>query len=404
MIRNNPKACLAATGAALMLLLSACESSGTSRLAGIGAPGGDGGSGNGGTGGDGSGGTGGTGGTGGDGGTGGTGGTGGNGGPGGTGGNGANGGLGMVTDQLQPVLATAGNAVLGVSDAQSQLTSPIASAIPVAAPLTGTITKVLNDTGTALVDVGDGRVLLVDGVKGVVGDVLTLNLGNQPITTAAGGGQGALGVGLLSSDQPTGTIGTVGVLTAGNAVKAVVNGVANVTVANVTAPGGGIANNLLNVSLAGNNLVGNGGPAAINANVLPSGLSAVPGGSGGITSVVNNVPVVGGVVAPVVSTVTNVASNVPVVGSVISTTAGVTSGGSGVGGALAPVTSTVQNVAANLPVVGNVVSGTTGGGAPAGGLLAPVTSVVGGVVSGLTNGAASGQTNANNGLLGVLKR
>ena len=399
-------------GSALLLTLAGCESNGKYRIASVGNPGG-----NGGTGGSGDGGTGGTGGTGGNGGAsdggaggsggsggpggsgangglggtggmGGTGGTGGAGGPGGAGGAGGDSGLATLIDQAPPVLITAGNAVLGVADAQAGLTDQVAAAIPLTAPLTGTVTKVLNDTGNVLVDVGEGRTLLVEGAQHVIGDVLNINLGGKQLTSSADGTPGAIGLNLASATQANGTLASAGLLSAGNTVHAVVNGVAGVTVANVTAPGGGVAGNLLNVSLGGNNLIGNGQPALVNANVLPGGLPGAPGGNGGNSGgLVGNLPVVGSVVAPVVSTVASATGNVPVVGSVVAgLTGGAAAPGNGNGNPL-PTTG-------NLPVVGAVV-----------GAVAPVVSnvpVVGSVVNGLTGGNAGGATGGQGSLLGGL--
>jgi hypothetical protein len=76
------------------------------------------------------------------------------------------------------------------------------------------------------------------------------------------------------------------VLTSGQVATANVNGVANVAVANVTAPGGGLSNQLLNVAVADHQIPG-GNPALINANLL-SGAA----GGGALTPVTN---LVGGV-------------------------------------------------------------------------------------------------------------
>ena len=361
---------------AVALLLSACESTGSSRFAGVGAGnpgsgsgsgGGSGGGTDGGTGGGTGGGSGGPGG--------GTGGTGG--GAGGGAGSGSGSGSGNVVtaalEQVSPVLVTAGNAVLGVSDGQGGLTTPIATALPVAQPVTGTITRILNDAGTVLVDAGEGRTLLLQGAQGVVGDLVTIDVGGRNVTNGLNGTAGAIGVGVLGGTQPTGTVASVGVLNAGNTALATVNGLANVSVTNVTAPTGGVANNLLNVALGGNQLLGTGDPALVNASLLPGGL-ALPGtGSGGL-------PATG----PVTGTV----------GAVVQSATGLL-GGTGATGALG---STVQQVTESVLAPIGVGAGATTGGAQAGagataspgGLLAPVTGAVGGVVGGLTGGLTGG--------------
>lgn len=292
------------------------------------------------------------------------------------------------------MLATAGNAVLGVANGAGAVTTPIATAVPLAQPITGTITRMLNDTGTALVDVGQGRTLLVNGVKGVVGDALTIAVGNNPVLTAANGAPGAIGVAALGTAAPAGTLATAGVLNAGNVVSATVNGVANVSVANVTAPTGGASANLVNLALNNTNVIGNGQPALVNANLLPGGVPT----TGGITNVastvtgaVGGVPVAGPVAAGVVGAVANTVGTAGnVVSQVVNTATSAT-------GAAAPVLSTVT-----------AATGGAGATGATGGLLAPVGTIVNGVVSALpavsagasASGATNGQTGLVSGLLG----
>lgn len=343
--RKSPggKVMALAACSAFALLLSACESTGGTRFASVGSGGG----GSGGSGTDGSGGS--TGGTGG--GSGGTGGGsgGGTGSGGGGSGSGAGGSLSTALEQVSPVLVTAGNAVLGVSDGQGNVTTPISTALPVTQPITGTITRVLTDTGTVLVDAGEGRTLLLQGAQGVVGDVLSIDVGGRTVTSGLDGTTGAIGVGALGGTQPTGTVATVGVLNAGNAALATVNGIADVRVTNITSPTGGIADNLLNVALGGNQLLGSGSPGLINANVLPDGAALPGGGTGGLTSTVQQVT--GGLLAPVGLGAGAVAD------------AGASTGGTGIG-------------------AGAGAGASTG----AGGLLAPVTGVVSGTLGTLGSG------------------
>ena len=387
--------------AALALTLSACESSGNLRLGSIGTPGSGGASGN--DGGSGSGGTGNTGGSGNTGGTGGTGGTGNTGGTGGTGGTGTtptnSGGPinAAVTDVAGPVLVTAGNAVLGVSNGSGTVLTPVATALPVAQPVTGTITKILTDTGTVLVDAGQGRALLVEGLVGVVGDVVNINVGDKAVTTPLGGGLGAVGLGVLGDTQPTGSIATAGVLNAGNTVLASVNGLADVRVSNVTAPTGGASGDLLNVALGGNQLLGSGDPGLINANLLPGGLPAVgqTGGTAGILSPVTQTVETltgGGTSGGLVETVSGVVGSTPILGGGASAGAsGSVDGSAGGGGLLSGVTTTL--------------TGTVSGGSTVesgGGLLSPVTGTVQGV-TGTVEGVTGAVQGVTSGLLGGLR-
>jgi len=373
------------TCAALMFALSGCESAGGLRVGGIGTPGsgstadsgGGSGSGGGGTTAD----AGGSGSAGGGAGAGAGAGAGGSAG-GGTQAGGSTGGTGSGTKQAVagPALVTAGNAVLGVSNGQGGVLTPVATALPVAQPVTGTITKVLNDTGTVLVDAGQGRTLLVEGARGVAGDVLTINVGDRAVTSPLGGGQGAIGAGVLGNTQPGGTIASAGVLNAGNSVLADVNGVAGVRVSNVTASTGGISGDLVNAALGGNqSLGGANNPALINANLLPNGVPAV------------GQPGVSGLTTPVTQAVGNVASNV--------------TGNSGVG---ATVNGAANGTVAGTPVLGTGAGANAGANAGVtnsaanGGLLGPVATTVNGAVNGTgalapvgatVNGAVNGAAN-----------
>ena len=356
---------LAACSAAA-LLLSACESNGGARFAGVGAgsPGSGSGSGSGGGGTDGGstgggstgGGSTGGGGTGTGSGTGAGGSTGSGSGGTGTGSSGST--LSTALQQVSPVLVTAGNAVLGVADGQGNVTTPIATALPVAQPVTGTITRVLTDTGTVLVDAGEGRTLLLQGAQGVVGDVVSINVADRTITTGLNGTTGAIGLGTLGDTQPPGAVASLGVLNAGNSALATVNGIADVRVTNVTAPTGGIADNLLNVALSGNQTLGTGDPALVNASLLPGGVTAPATGSvtGPVTGVVGAVTGAGGT------------------GGLGSTVQQVT------GGLLSPVGVTADATA------GSSTSASTGATTNPGGALAPVTGAVSGTVNNLTTG------------------
>jgi hypothetical protein len=59
---------------------------------------------------------------------------------------------------------------------------------------------VLGDTGQVLADTGNGKTLLLDGVQKSVGDVVTINLGNQGVTSSADT-PGAIGLSVLSPTQ-----------------------------------------------------------------------------------------------------------------------------------------------------------------------------------------------------------
>ena len=209
---------------AMAISLAACSTSGTTRLAGIGSGGG--GTGQGGTGDDGSGsgtgnGSSGNGGT-------------GNGGAGnggtGTGGTGsgsagtlaglpigsitgptgvANTGILPNTGQagqpspLAPVLVTAGNAALGLSDVTGQLGG--ATGATGLGQVTNAVTQTLANTGNALKNGASGQTPLVDGITNAVSPVATVALGG---TTLIGDGSGQSLV-AVSAGQPATGNGTV---------------------------------------------------------------------------------------------------------------------------------------------------------------------------------------------------
>jgi hypothetical protein len=211
---------------AMAISLAACSTSGTTRLAGIGSgSGGSGGTGTGtgqgGTGDDGSGsgtgnGSSGNGGTG----TGGTG-TGGT----GTGSAGTLAGLpiGSITgptgvantgilpntgqasqpSPLAPVLVTAGNAALGLSDVTGQLGG--ATGATGLGQVTNAVTQTLANTGNALKNGASGQTPLVDGITNAVSPVATVALGG---TTLIGDGSGQSLV-AVSAGQPATGNGTV---------------------------------------------------------------------------------------------------------------------------------------------------------------------------------------------------
>ena len=223
---------------AMALSLAACNTSGSTRLAGIGPGGGTGtGSGGDGSGGgdNGSGNGGGSSGTGsggsgtGSGGGSGTGGTGSGGtGSGGTGSGGTGTGgtlaslpIGAITGSggvantgvlpnvgqagqafpLAPVLVAAGNAALGLGSAHAGLAQVVNGVAPALEPATDAVTQVLTNTGTALNDGASGKTPLVDGVTKAVAPVATVALGG---TTLIGDASGTSLVAVSAGSPATG--------------------------------------------------------------------------------------------------------------------------------------------------------------------------------------------------------
>ncbi len=233
---------------ALALTLSACGSSGAYRIASIGdVPGGVTGDSGGGTGGGGTSDGGGTSGGGtGSGGTGG-GGTGTGGTDTGTGGAGT-GGIGTAAvGPLGTVLVSAGNATIGLAGKHNALAETVNHTLPVATPVTGTVTGVLAKTGQTLVDLGSGRTAVLNSAKGILGEVVTLNLGSGNVVGASKGSS-LLGVGVLSATPASGSLASVnlgtgaagGGLTGGLAGGGTGGGVVNTVATTVNGVVGGV--------------------------------------------------------------------------------------------------------------------------------------------------------------------
>lgn len=179
---------LPAMASAMALVLAGCGGSGTTRIASIGsvpdaaatsdAGGGTGGGSGGGSGGGGSG--------------------NGNGSSGGTGGGSGPGG-GTPT-LAGPILVTAGNAVIGLGDKHAGLAGTINGKLPATGAVTGTVTAVLRKTGQTLVDLGNGRSAVLNTAGGVVGKLVTIDLGSGRVVGAPGQ-RGLIGVAALTPTQ-----------------------------------------------------------------------------------------------------------------------------------------------------------------------------------------------------------
>ena len=179
-----------------LLAVQACSSSGGYRVASIGDVGATGNAGSDGTGSTGS--------------TGATGGTGATGSTGGTGATGSTGATGMQGGLGAGLITTAGNVVIGASGKHGQLANTVNGVVPALTPVTGTVTAVLRDTGQTLVDIGNGQTVSLNTVKGVVGDLVRIDLGTSTVV-ASPNRPSLIGVGLLNPVPVTGTLAAVNV-------------------------------------------------------------------------------------------------------------------------------------------------------------------------------------------------
>jgi len=269
---------------------------------------------------------------------------------------------------LGTVLVAAGNAVLAVNSQTPGIATVVDAAVPGSVPLVGTVVRVLGDTGKALVDTGQGRIYLVDGVTAALGQGVSLNVLDKPLLPA--GANPLIGASLASATQNTGSLATLGVDAAGNLVKAVVTPLG---------AGNGVVGAVLPTS---STLITNGAGQVVGA-VLGGVTSA--GTGGGLSSVT-------GAIVPVTSALTG--------GGVLAPVTGATSG-------LVTATlgkSTLLNGGTSPAVGASVISPaqSTGTVATAGALSGG--NLVTGTVTGLTNtvGTATGAAPQSRGLLGGL--
>lgn len=113
------------------------------------------------------------------------------------------------TGLVGKLVVLSGNVVLGTSNTTGNLAQRVNALVPGTQPVTGIVTKILDKTGQGLVDLGNGRTLLVDGLRSKVGEVVTLAVGGTNLTNGA---TPLIGVNLLTKTPTAGSLATVGVL------------------------------------------------------------------------------------------------------------------------------------------------------------------------------------------------
>lgn len=306
---------------------------------------------------------------------------------------------------LGPVLVAAGNAVLGVNGQTPTLVSAVDRTVPGSVPIAGTVSQVIGSTGQALVDTGQGRTYLVDGLTAAVGQAVSLNVLNRNVLP--GSGTPLVGASVLSAAQGSGSLATVGVDAAGNLVKAVATPLGTDSTALVSAvvPGGsgglgGAASQVAGATVGGSQLLGTAGSTPlVGASVLSptqttGSLATVGVGSGG-----NVLNVAAGPAAGAAGTASASGGVLPANGLATVSVGNSTllNGGSNpaVGASvLSPTQSTGSAVTAGVLSAGNVLTTT------AGNLTAPLTGAsAGGTASGGASANPAGVTGLVGGLL-----
>ena len=287
------------------------------------------------------------------------------------------------------VLVAAGNAALGANAQTPTLVKAVDAAIPGSVPIAGTVSRVIGATGQALVDTGNGKTYLVDGLTASAGQAVALNVVGKNIT--APGASPLVGTSVLSNGQNGGGLATVGVDSAGNLVKAVATplGTDNAPIVTASATGStaGLTNGagrLVGANAGTTTLLGtNGATPLVGASVLSptqttGSLASVGAGSAGNTASVTAGPLAGasggGTVA---SPSTGVLGGVSTANGLVGVTAG---NNTVLNGGASPL------VSANALSGGNALSTTIGNGTTPLTNTTNTTTSGNGVVAGLTPG------------------
>ena len=99
-----------------------------------------------------------------------------------------------------PLLVTAGNTVIGVSDRHAGLADTINGKLPASGPLTGKVTAVLRRSGQTLVDLGNGRSVVLNKAGGAVGQLVSIDVGSGRVVGGSAGSS-LIGVSALTPTQ-----------------------------------------------------------------------------------------------------------------------------------------------------------------------------------------------------------
>lgn len=175
-----------------------------------------------------------------------------------------------VNPVIGGVLIKTGGLVNVVADKGLLLASAVDGKVPGGTNLVGTVIGVVKATGVALVQTGEGKQYLVDGLSAAPGQLITATIGKA---TALGspGASPLIGASILSPTQKTGSLLTVGVGSGGQLVT-----LGNGTNGN---PLGGLTGGLT----GGSPGQPAGTPVALVGNVLNTTTGAVSQVTGGLT-------------------------------------------------------------------------------------------------------------------------
>jgi len=175
-----------------------------------------------------------------------------------------------VNPVIGGVLVKTGGLVNVVADKGLLLASAVDGKVPGGTNLVGTVIGVVKATGVALVQTGEGKQYLVDGLSAAPGQLITATIGKA---TALGspGASPLIGASILSPGQTAGSLLTVGVGSGGQLV----------TLGNST--NGNLLGGLTGGLAGGNPGQPAGTPVALVGNVLNTTTGAVSQVTGGLT-------------------------------------------------------------------------------------------------------------------------
>ncbi|WP_425410256.1 hypothetical protein [Hyphococcus sp.] len=176
-------------------------------------------------------------------------------------------------DNTLPVIANVqtktGETVNVIAHGGYKIASKLDGKIPGGVPLAGTVVGVVDATGHALVQSGEGDIYLIDGLTAAPGELVTATIG-EAFLLGSPEAEPLIGASILSPEQQTGDVLTVGVASDGALV--------NLGVGGALAGGGGHSlDPVLDAASPVTNTLGAAGVINVSSH---SGASADAGGAG----------------------------------------------------------------------------------------------------------------------------
>jgi len=176
------------------------------------------------------------------------------------------------------VLVATGGAIQTVAGQGTILANIVDAHAPGGIPLAGTVVGVVNATGQALVQTGNGQQYLVDGLTAAPGQLINVTIGNAQVLGSSN--QTALiGTSVLSPTQSVGSALTVGVGSAGELLT--LNNSATGGTGSTSNPVQGVVETATGLLSGATGQTG-GTPTAPATNTVQGVVQGVTGGLGGL--------------------------------------------------------------------------------------------------------------------------